>query len=306
MAVRLSGSELIVTLRRPRANWMPAVIGSLAWLVAAIHLVLTPEHFQERFVYGAFFLAASVFQILLGWFLLFRPGPRVYRAGAVGSLVLIATWIVTRAVVPPLSPEGGAEPVTLLGVLVTGAELATLMLLATALPIPTAKRRWTRWHWGAAAGFTFAGLFLLASGALSYVSFAGDPPSLSSLNPGFSLNYPVVYGLLLPRLWVAGSWSTFAFLAIAAVLVAANVATVTGRQAVAPECNPRPRGLLAVAPSLFAASGCCAMPLALFLGTSVIGFLFKATPWLLLVTIAMLGSNLMVMRRAARAASGGA
>ncbi len=96
MAVRLSGSELIVTLRRPRANWMPAVIGSLAWLAAAIHLVLTPEHFQERFVYGAFFLAASVFQILLGWFLLFRPGPRVYRAGAVGSLVLIATWIVTQ------------------------------------------------------------------------------------------------------------------------------------------------------------------------------------------------------------------
>ncbi len=28
-------------------------------------------------MYGAFFLAASVFQILLGWFLLFRPGPRV-------------------------------------------------------------------------------------------------------------------------------------------------------------------------------------------------------------------------------------
>lgn len=300
MAVRVSGSHLIITLRRPRANWMPRAAGWLAWVAAAIHLVLTPEHFEERFVYGVFFLAASLFQLVLGWFLLFRPDPRVYRAGAIGSLVLIATWIVTRAVAPPLSPEGGAELVTLLGVLATGAELATLVLLATAMPVPSATRRWTRWAWGAAAGIPFAGLFLLASGALSYVSFAGNPPSLNLLSPAFSLNYPVVYGLLLPHLWVVGSWSTFVFIAIAAVLVAANVATVTGRQAVAPECNPRPRGLLAVAPSLFAVSSCCGIPLALFLGAGAIGFLFKATPWLLLVTIAMLVANLMVMRRAAR------
>jgi len=52
--VTVSGSELIVTLRRPRANWMPAVAGPLAWLAAVIHLVLGPEHFQERIVYGAF------------------------------------------------------------------------------------------------------------------------------------------------------------------------------------------------------------------------------------------------------------
>lgn len=175
------------------------------------------------------------------------------------------------------------EPVTLLGVLATGLELATLALLATALPVPTATRRWTRWAWGIAAGVMFAGLFLLASGALSYVSFAGDPPSLNLLNPGVSLNYPLVYGLLLPHLWVVGSWSTFVFIAVAAILVAANVATVTGRRAVAPECNPRPRGLLAVAPSLFAVSSCCGALLALFLGTSAVG-LFKATPWLLLLT----------------------
>lgn len=298
MAIRVSGSELIVTLRRPRANWMPAVSGRLAWLAAAIHLALTPEHFDERVVYGAFFLSASLFQLVLGWFLLFRPAPRVYRAGAIGSLVLIATWIVTRAVAPPLSPGGGVEPVTLLGVLATGAELATLVLLATALPVPTAARRWTRWAWGAAAGAAFAGLFLLASGALSYVSFAGDPPSLSFSNPGFSLSYPMIYGLLFPHIWVVGSWSTFVFIGVAAVLVAANVATVTGRRAVAPECNPRPRGLLAVAPSLFAVSSCCGMPLALFMGTAAVGFLFKATPWLLLITIAMLGANLFVMRRA--------
>lgn len=175
MGISVSGSQLIVEFRKPRANWMPAVAGRLAWVAAGIHLALTPEHFKESFVYGVFFLAASVFQLILGWLLLFRAGPKVNCAGAIGSLVLIATWIVTRAVAPPLSPDGGAEPVTLLGVLATGAELATLMLLATALPVPTATRRWTRWAWGSAAGITFAGLFLFASGAVSYVSFEGTP-----------------------------------------------------------------------------------------------------------------------------------
>ncbi len=296
--LRLSGSDLIIMLRPPRANWMPAVAGWLVWVAAAIHLLLTPEHFDERFVYGVFFLVASLFQLALGWFLLFRPHPRVYRAGAIGSLILIATWIVTRAVAPPLSPEGGPEPVTLLGVVATGAELATLVLLAAALPVPTAKRRWTGWAWAIAAGLAFAGLFLLASGAISYVSFAGSPSSFNSYNPGLSIRYPLVYGLLLPHVWVVGSWSTFAFVAIAAVLVAANVVSVTGRQTVAPECNPRPRGLLAVAPSLFAVSSCCGMPLALFMGTAAVGFLFKATPWLLLITVAMLVGNLVLVRSA--------
>lgn len=253
MAVRVSGPHLIVEFRKPRANWMPAVAGRLTWVAAGIHLALTHEHFEERFVYGVFFLAASVFQLILGWLLVFRAGPKVYRAGAVGSLVLIATWIVTRAVAPPLSPGGGAEPVTLLGVLATGAELATLMLLATALPVPSATRRWTRRAWGVAAGVTFGGLFLLASGALSYISFVGDAPSLNALNPGFSLNYPVVYGMLLPHVWVVGSWSTFAFIAVAAGLVAANVSTVAGRQAVAPEYT---RVHAASSPSLLPCSRC--------------------------------------------------
>jgi len=70
VAVRVSGPHLIVEFRRPRANWMPAVAGRLTWVAAGIHLALTPEHFEERFVYGVFFLAASVFQLVLGWFLL--------------------------------------------------------------------------------------------------------------------------------------------------------------------------------------------------------------------------------------------
>ncbi len=97
-----------------------------------------------------------------------------------------------------------------------------------------------------------------------------------------------------------GSWSTFAFLVIVTLLVAANVATVTGRQVVAPECNPRPRGLLAVAPSLFAVSGCCGDAARVVSRHGGDRLLFEATPWLLFVTIAMLEWHLMVMGRFAR------
>jgi hypothetical protein len=299
MSVRVSGSSVVITLRRPRANALPKVTGALTLTAAAIHLVLTPEHFDQQVAYGWFFLAAAAFQGALGWLLFARPGPRVYRAGAFGSLLLIVTWIVTRTAVPPLAAHDSAEPVTALGVLATGAELATLMLLAAALPVPTARARWLRWTWAAGAGVAFAALFMLTSGALSYVPFTRGSPSLEVLNTGFSLNSPLIYGMLAPHVWLVGSWSVLAFTGVAAALVAANVASLSAHRALAPECNARPSSIVALGPSLLAVSSCCGAPLALFLGTTAVGFLFQATPYLLLITIVLLVANLLLTRRAA-------
>lgn len=306
MDVEVSGSHVVITLRRPRANPLPKVTGSLAWTAAAIHLALTPEHFKERVVYGVSFLAMTIFQAALGWLLFSRPGARVYRVGAIGTSVLIATWIVTRAVAPPLSPEGEAEAVTALGVLATGAELATLVLLASALPVARARSRWIRWAWGTASGIAYASLVLLASGALSYVPLGEDAPSLSVLDQGLSLHSPAIYGLLLPKIWLFASWSVLVFSAIAAILVGANVTAITGRDALAPECNRRSSTLVALAPSFLAVSSCCGMPVALFLGSAAVGFLFEATPWLLLVTIGLLATNLIIMRKSGQAHRRGA
>lgn len=261
------------------------VVAALAWGAAATHLLLTPEHFAERTVYGVFFLSASLFQIVLGWLLVTRPSVRVLKAGAGGSLALIATWIVTRAVAPPLSPEGAPEPVTLLGVLATALELATLVLLASFLPIPRGRSQRTRVAWAAGAGLTFVLLVLLASSAVSYDPRAGLRAVAFSVWWGdrLSLGTPLVYGSLLPHVWVVGPWSTFVLTTLAGMLLALNVAAMMRARAALVRCPPRRRGFLALAPTLLVVSGCCGAPLALFFGASAVVALYRATPWILVL-----------------------
>jgi len=141
----------------------------------AIPLVLTPEHFEEQAVYGIFFLVAALFQIVLAQLLVLRPGPRVIRAGAYGNAALLAIWIVTRVVAPPLGES--PEPVTFLGVLAKGLELTALFLLLTLVP-PAVKRDEAgrlglgrprvAWWWALGTGAGFTLLFVFASGSLTY------------------------------------------------------------------------------------------------------------------------------------------
>ncbi len=273
----------------------------LVWVAAAIHLVLTPEHFEEKTVYGVFFLVAAVFQLVVGWLLIRSPTPATLRAGAVGSLLLLVVWMVTRVVTPPLAPETGAEPVTLLGVLATGAELAALVLLIGAAPVPAARSRRQVLTWGSAAGIIFAGLLLLATNAVSYTSFAyltnpGRPPALNIYTDGLSLQTPLIYGQLLPHVWLVASWSTLLFVVVAAVLLGVNLALLTSRRA--GHVTPR-RAVASALPAFVAVSGCCGAPFALFLGTSAVVALVSLTPWLLLATIGLLSVNIAVLRRSA-------
>jgi hypothetical protein len=273
----------------------------LAWVAAGIHLVLTPEHFRERTVYGIFFLGASVFQVWLGWALLRRPSVRVFRVGAAGSLGLIATWIATRAVAPPLSPEGAPEPVTLAGVVATGAELAALVLLAAALPASGVRAWRARRAWAVAAGLAFALLSLLASSAVSYVPWvAKKVPSFNDITGDIRLDRPFIIGMPVPHIWVVGPWSTFALTALAAVLVAANVAVAMDPRR-GDAAWTRRRTLLGAAPAFLAVSSCCGAPVALFLGVSATVALARASPWLLAGTVAMFALNLALVRARGRA-----
>lgn len=295
-----------ITLRTPAGDvsFMTSLTALLVWVAAAVHLVLTPEHFEEQTVYGVFFLLAAVFQLVIGWLLLRRPTPATLRAGAVGSLLLLVVWMVTQVVTPPLAPHPGAEPVTLLGIVATGAELAALVLLVGAAPLPAARSRRHAVVWGVLAAGVFAGLLLLATNAVSYTSFAyltnpGRPPALNVYTDGLSLQAPLIYGQLLPHVWLVASWSTLLFVAVAAVMLGVNVSLLMRHRArVTGDTNAR-RAVGSALPAFVAVSGCCGAPLALFLGTSAVVLLARLTPWLLLATIWLLSVNIAVVRRAA-------
>lgn len=287
---------------RPRRS--PGVVGASAALASAagIHLLLVPAHAARHVSHGAFFLVAAAVQFAVVVGLWRHPSTRVIRAAVLSVLGLVAAWIVTQSVVAPLASQDLAEPVDLLAVIATALELIAVVLLASRSGMPTVQRRWIRAAVAATSGATFMGLYLLASGALSYAPLEGRAPVLTVWDPGLTATTPLVYGTLFPHVWLVGSWATLSLTVSAGLLVTANVARL-----LTPGSGSRhaPRqGPVAAVPLFVGVSSCCGAPLALFLGASSIGLLYQATPWILLGVVALLMANLMWPTGPSRAPDG--
>jgi hypothetical protein len=116
--------------------------GSVLYLVAAlsliaglIHLWVMPEHFEEWWGYGGFFLVAAAAQISYVPLLLLRPNRAVLVLGIVGNSAIILLYLLTRAVgVPLFGPEAGeVEGVGLIDVCATAAEVVIVIAIGAAL-----------------------------------------------------------------------------------------------------------------------------------------------------------------------------
>lgn len=104
------------------------LLGVAATVIAGlIHLTLTPEHWAEARLYGAFFLASGVAQLALAS-LLIRPhvGVAVAAALVAVSVILAMVYMGTR-IVPPVGADV-PEAVDTLGVATVVAELAAAMV----------------------------------------------------------------------------------------------------------------------------------------------------------------------------------
>lgn len=111
------------------------VAAQLSVAAGTIHLVVIPEHFREWWGYGVFFMSVAIAQVLYSVVLLLRPGPVLYLAGIVGTLLLIALWSWTRVVgVPFLGPGAGErEAVGFPDAVSKIVELALIVVLAALL-----------------------------------------------------------------------------------------------------------------------------------------------------------------------------
>jgi hypothetical protein len=97
---------------------------SLSLGAAAIHFTVMPEHFQEWWASGLFFIAAAWFQAW--WALLFalRPSRAVAAVGALFNAVIVVAWAASRTVGLPFGPHAGeVEPVGLADVVATAFEV---------------------------------------------------------------------------------------------------------------------------------------------------------------------------------------
>jgi hypothetical protein len=99
-------------------------LAAISMLAATVHVWVAPEHLQEWWGYGIFFLATALAQGICGPLLLRRPARWVLLAGAAGNLAVLILWLVTRTTgIPFFGPHAGdVEPVGFLDLLCALAE----------------------------------------------------------------------------------------------------------------------------------------------------------------------------------------
>ncbi len=123
----VSGSDVLnypVHQNRSKMTLYAAAVFSL--LAAMIHLWVMPEHFEEWWGYGAFFLVSAVAQGLYCAALLRWPRRPLLLLGIGGNLSIIALYLLTRtAGIPFFGPHAGeVEGIGMLDLSATAAELA--------------------------------------------------------------------------------------------------------------------------------------------------------------------------------------
>jgi hypothetical protein len=280
------------------------LLGSLLATAALVHLALTPEHYRETPVFGAFFAVVGTVQLGLAVRLLLRRDAswRVLHLLRLTSLVLLGTYIATRLVTPPLAPHDGAEPVDVLGVLTGGVELASVVAVL-ALPARaggTSAR--SKALWAAVVATVYVVFFAVASGAVVY-NRLGWPSDVAV--PSVTVRDAEYLSLLTPRvnlvpteqLAVSAPLLTLVMLGLSAVLLGANTALA---RTVAERLRGDRRPALAALPAFLTAPVCCGAPLLAFFGASALALLAIYTPVLLAVVALVLAAHGSAMLRALR------
>jgi hypothetical protein len=118
---------------------------ALSFVAALVHFWVTPEHFEEWWGYGAFFLVAAAAQLLYIPVVLRWPTRAHLLAGIAGNLAIVALYLLTRTVgIPLLGPKAGeVEGIGFADVCATTSEIGISIALSAALlgDIAPEKRR---------------------------------------------------------------------------------------------------------------------------------------------------------------------
>jgi hypothetical protein len=119
------------------------VAAALSLLAALIHLWVTPEHFEEWWGYGAFFLVAALAQALYAPLVLTWPTRVALILGIGGNLAIVVLYLLTRTVgIPLFGPGAGeVEGAGLIDLCATASEVGIAAALGAALLRETTTER---------------------------------------------------------------------------------------------------------------------------------------------------------------------
>jgi hypothetical protein len=120
-----------VTHATDRQRSVHYMVAAISLIAGFIHLWVRPEHFEEWWGYGTFFLVAAVAQVLYVPLLLRWPKQTVLLLGIAGNSAIVLLYLFTRVVgVPLFGPEAGeVEGVGIIDVCATFSEVAIVVAL---------------------------------------------------------------------------------------------------------------------------------------------------------------------------------
>lgn len=129
----VTGAASAAPVTRRGSGWL-YVLAVASFVAGVVHAVVCPEHFQEYWVFGAFFLATAVAGIGYAVWVLARPARWLLRAGVVANVGIVALWLSTRLIGLPLGPDAGqTEAFGVMDLVASSAEIcaavAAVMLL---------------------------------------------------------------------------------------------------------------------------------------------------------------------------------
>src|ERR1700712_1833073 len=102
----------------------------LALGAGLIHVVAAVEHLDEYTLYSLFFVMLALAQFALGIALYRSPSPRLVMYAAVGSLLVVGLWLVSRTVGLPIGPSiWTPDPVGAIDTIASGDEIALALLM---------------------------------------------------------------------------------------------------------------------------------------------------------------------------------
>ncbi len=129
------GSSVPNHFVHPNRSKLVLYAAAFSLLAALVHLWAMPEHFEEWWGYGAFFLVSAVAQGSYGAALLRRPSRPLLLLGIWGNLSIVALYLATRTVgIPFFGPHAGeVEGVGVADLSATAAELALVFALGAVL-----------------------------------------------------------------------------------------------------------------------------------------------------------------------------
>lgn len=106
----------------------------LAWCAGLIHAQAAFQHIDEYALYALFFALLAPAQFGWGIALYRWPGRTLLRLGAIGSLLVVALWIVSRTSGLPIGPTPWhAESVGATDLIATADEVVLVLLALTQL-----------------------------------------------------------------------------------------------------------------------------------------------------------------------------